>query len=119
MSAITDRYWLDQPYPPAQYRHSRNSQLYVLCNPSLSKTSRWWAYGQTYALPANPTKIAGWFCGERECDKFVVISREAAFMAHKHLKLTHAIGKSSEQQEEEVEDIVASAVISSQPEVRG
>lgn len=53
-------------------------------------TSSWWLYGAKYALVTNPGVCAGWYCLSEGCERrFIVISREAASQAQRHMESLH------------------------------
>src|SRR3954454_1989315 len=52
--------------------------------------SSWWTYGTQYAVVGQRGVIAGWVCGQDDCDRrFVVIVRQSPHLAQRHLKEYH------------------------------
>ena len=81
--------------PPNSYIH--NNKLYIRGDLAQIDNNRfkspWWAYGAKYALADNPGVCTGWYCTWEGCNaRFLVISRQAAFMAQKHVEQLH-LGK--------------------------
>lgn len=112
MTDISDRVYGGKPPPPAEYRH-KNGIMYVICVPERLKYSRWWSYGQLYALPKTPRVINGWLCGEPRCDQFVATKNQSSLVG-RHMKQVHKMSTVKDEEEDDTDSIAAPA--SSQPD---